>query len=60
MNLSELTRLADMLEEDAFDISDFSIEEINEITKDGFTAKDFKEKYLSFYDDIKTTPKDDW
>lgn len=43
-------RLADSLEEDAMYPEEWN---------DQRTLSD-KEKYFDFYDDIKTTPKDDW
>lgn len=60
MDLYELTRLADMMDEDASGVSDFTLEDANERKGGNPSACDFKEKYLSFYDDIKTNPRDDW
>lgn len=60
MTLYELTRLADEIDEDAFDIADFTLAELDEIMREDFTVNDFKKKYLAFYDDIKTSPRDDW
>ena len=51
MNDYELSKIADMLDEDA--LYPDEVEENVEET-------DFKSKYLAFYDDIKTTPNDDW
>ena len=51
MNDYEMSKLADMLDEDAL--------RPDEIEDDKKTSS-FKEKYLEFYDDIKTTPRDDW
>ncbi len=51
MNDYEMSKLADMLDEDAL-----RPDEIEDDKK----ASSFKEKYLEFYDDIKTTPRDDW
>lgn len=51
MNDYEMSKLADMLDEDAL-----RPDEIEDDKK----ASSFKEKYLEFYDDIKTTPPDDW
>lgn len=51
MNDYELSKIADMLDEDAL-----YPDEVDDGRDDG----DFKSKYLEFYDDIKTTPRDDW
>jgi len=51
MNDYELSKIADMLDEDAL-----YPDEVECFEQDD----DFKTKYLEFYDDIKTTPKDDW
>ena len=51
MNDYEMSKLADMLDEDAL-----RPDEIEDDKK----ASSFKEKYLEYYDDIKTTPRDDW
>ena len=52
MNDYELSKIADMLDEDAL-----YPDEVEECFPQG---TDFKQKYLEFYDDIKTTPNDDW
>ncbi|MBQ3596809.1 MAG: hypothetical protein II988_03215 [Clostridia bacterium] len=46
----DFMREADNLEEDAFDPDEWERD----------YQKTDKEKYFEFYDDIKTTPKDDW
>lgn len=48
--LYDLMREADLIEEDAYYPDEW---------KDTQHSSD-KEKYFDFYDDIKTTPKDDW
>lgn len=56
MNDYELSKLADLLDEDA--LRPDEIPERHDDKKND--PKSFKEKYLEFYDDIKTTPRDDW
>lgn len=46
----DLMREADYLEEDAYYPEDWNDEQ----------TKTDKERYFEYYDDIKTTPKDDW
>jgi hypothetical protein len=48
--LYDLMRESENMEEDAYFPDDW-MEERN---------KSFKEQYFEYYDDIKTTPKDDW
>lgn len=48
--LYDLMRESDNLEEDAFFPDDWMED----------SPKTDKEKYFEYYDDIKTTPKDDW
>ncbi len=48
--LYDMMRDADNMEEDAFFPDDWMEDR----------EKSSKEKYFEFYDDIKTTPKDDW
>jgi len=48
--LYDLMRECENMEEDAYFPDDW-MEERN---------KSFKEQYFEYYDDIKTTPKDDW
>ncbi len=55
MNDYELSKIAELTDEDAMDASDFELAEIS----DDETAS-FKNRYLGFYDDIKLTPEDDW
>ena len=45
-----MMREADYMEEDAFDPDEWMED----------SAKTDKERYFEYYDDIKTTPKDDW
>lgn len=56
MNDYELSKIADMLDEDALRPDEID-EKRTSKTQD---PKKFKEEYLEFYDDIKTTPRDDW
>lgn len=53
----ELSKLADSMDEDAVDWVDLDLAELLAETPD---QQDFKTQYLQFYDDIKTTPYDDW
>ena len=55
----ELCKLAEMLDEDAVDIADFDLEELL-LSLPQEERESFKDKYLRFYDDIKTSPYDDW
>lgn len=48
--LYDMMRDADNMEEDAYFPDDWMEER----------EKSSKEKYFEYYDDIKTTPKDDW
>lgn len=56
MNDYFLSKIADSLDEDAVRVEDY---ELGELLSDK-SSDQFKEDYLSFYDDIKLTPKDDW
>ena len=58
MNDYELSKLADMMDEDAVTLSDFDLADL--LPEDEEDAVAFKQKYLQFYDDIKTNPYDDW
>ncbi len=58
MNNYELSKLADMMDEDALRPDELDLNELNNGKQN--KASSFKEKYLEFYDDIKTTPRDDW
>lgn len=58
MNDYQLSKLADMLDEDALRPDELDLNELKYGNKTGSSL--FKEKYLEFYDDIKTTPRDDW
>ena len=53
----ELSKLADSMDEDAVDWADLGLAELLADTPE---EQDFKTRYLQFYDDIKTTPYDDW
>lgn len=55
----ELCKLAEMLDEDAVDLADFDLEELL-LSLPQEERESFKDKYLRFYDDIKTSPYDDW
>lgn len=55
MNEYELSKIADQLDEDAVDYSDY---ELSELMPDD--ADSFKKEYFDYYDDIKLTPKEDW
>lgn len=57
MNDYELSKLADYMDEDAVSWSDLDLNELLAETPD---KQAFKSAYLDFYDDIKTTPYDDW
>lgn len=46
------------MDEDAVTLADYDLEEL--LPQDETDTAAFREKYLGFYDDIKTTPKDDW
>ena len=48
--LYDMMREADYMEEDAFSPDDWMEDQ----------RKTDKERYFEYYDDIKTTPKDDW
>ena len=58
MNDYELSKIADLLDEDALRPDELDLSEILRRKKNN--ASSFKEQYLEFYDDIKTTPRDDW
>jgi len=58
MNEYELSKLADMMDEDAVYPADLEPEDLLPQTEEDALA--FKQKYLQFYDDIKTNPYDDW
>lgn len=58
MNDYELSKIADLLDEDALRPDELDLSELLKRKKSNASA--FKEKYLEFYDDIKTTPRDDW
>ncbi len=67
MNKLELSYLADMQDEDAISIADIPLEELlknypktAKKKKQNKKKDNFKSKYLEFYDDIKTSPYDDW
>ncbi len=59
MNDYQLSKLADLMDEDAVCRADYDLSEqlADYLPKD---PKTFKNKYLEFYDDIKTNPYDDW
>ncbi len=46
------------MDEDAVTLYDYDLEEL--LPQDEADAAEFKQKYLRFYDDIKTNPYDDW
>lgn len=58
MNDYELSKIADMMDEDAVTLADYDLEDLLPQTEEDAIA--FKQKYLQFYDDIKTNPYDDW
>lgn len=59
MNDYELSKLADMMDEDAVSRADYDLcEQLADYLP--LDPKTFKNKYLEFYDDIKTNPYDDW
>lgn len=57
MNEYELSKLADMMDEDAIYPADFDWQSL---LANADTPDAFRERYLDFYDDIKTSPYDDW
>ena len=59
MNDYELSKLAEMLDEDAATLADYDLEELLESLPQE-ERESFKEKYLRYYDDIKTSRYDDW
>lgn len=46
------------MDEDAVVLADYDVEDL--LPPNEEDAKQFKQKYLQFYDDIKTNPYDDW
>ena len=58
MNDYELSKLADMMDEDAVSLSDYDPKELLPQDEDATDA--FKQQYFGFYDDIKTNPYEDW
>ena len=58
MNDYELSKLADMMDEDAVTLADYAPEELQPQDEDA--TDDFKKQYFGFYDDIKTNPYEDW
>lgn len=58
MNDYELSKIADLLDEDALRPDELDSNYI--LKKKQKDSSSFKEKYLEFYDDIKTSPHDDW
>ena len=58
MNDYELSKLADMMDEDAVTPTDFDPRDWQ--PQDASSADDFKQQYFGFYDDIKTNPYEDW
>ena len=61
MNEREMMKLAESMEE--FSMSDFTVEELEEMSKnkyDGYSK--YKEKYFQYYDDVKdrSLKKQDW
>lgn len=62
MNEYELMKLSELLDE-AVNLYDFTPEEIQQLIKSKqLDAKNFKEKYFEFYDDVKSESKkrEDW
>jgi len=61
MNEREMMKLAESMEE--FSMSDFTVQELEEMSKNKLSSYDkYKEKYFEYYDDIKThtMTKYDW
>ena len=58
MNDYELSKLADMMDEDAVAWCDLDTQALLEQYADG--TQSFHDLYFGFYDDIKTNPYEDW
>jgi len=61
MNEREMMKLAESMEE--FSMSDFTVQELEEMSKNKLSSYDkYKEKYFEYYDDVKdkTLKKQDW
>ena len=61
MNEREMMKLAESMEE--FSMSDFTVQELEEMRKNNLSSYDkYKEKYFEYYDDVKdkTLKKQDW
>ncbi len=60
MNEREMMKLAEQLEE--FSISDYTVEELENLSPNCKSKNSYKEKYFDYYDDIKdrTRKKQDW
>lgn len=62
MNENDLLKLSEYFDE-GISLSDFTLEELEEMTKDFVLSKDkFKQKYFDYYDDVKhsSLKKQDW
>ena len=60
MNERELMKLAESVEE--FSISDYTVEELENMRSSGNNYDKYKQKYFDYYDDVKdkTLKKQDW
>ena len=54
----ELSKIADMMDEDAVTLADYDIDEL--LPEGEKSAPAFRNRYFGFYDDIKTNPYEDW
>lgn len=62
MNNNDLLKLSEYFDE-GISLSDFTLEELEEMTKDFDLPRDkFKQKYFDYYDDVKhsSLKKQDW
>ena len=60
MNEREMMKLAESMEE--FSVSDFTVEELRQMSGSSKSYNDYKSKYFDYYDDVKdkTLKKQDW
>ena len=60
MNEREMMKLAESMEE--FSMSDFTVQELEDMKAKGSSYDKYKQKYFDYYDDVKdrTLKKQDW
>lgn len=60
MNEREMMKIAERLEE--FSMSDYTVEELENLSQNLKSKNTYKEKYFDYYDDVKdrTRKKQDW